>query len=449
MRHASEIALRRVGIDYDGVPASLVARAVEPGDAAYHDVRSTYLRGGSPGLVLRPSSTQEVAAAVVFAARQPVAMSTRSGGHGVSGRSTNDGGIVIDVGALATIEVLDMRTRRIRVGPGAIWTDVADALEPWGWALSSGDNGGVGVGGVATAGGIGLLVRNHGLTIDHLRSVEVVLADGSVVTANHSENADLFWAVRGAGANFGIVTSFEFEADDVGAVGLAQLVFDASDTAGFLERWASTVEASPRDLTSFLSMGAPRWGKPALAHLTSVVDSDNPDIVLDRLRPLAELASLLQQSVQIVPYASVMANAHGGPHHGGDEPRSRSGLIEHITVEFAQAAAGLIASGEVYFFQIRSVGGAVADVAPDATAYAHRSANFSVVAVGSPQLDDMWDDLREHFAGLYLSFEADQRPERLAEAFPPATLARLRDIKQVYDPANVFRDNFPLVRIAR
>jgi alkanesulfonate monooxygenase SsuD/methylene tetrahydromethanopterin reductase-like flavin-dependent oxidoreductase (luciferase family)/FAD/FMN-containing dehydrogenase len=445
VRRASAIALRRAGIDYDGIPASLAARAVEPGDAGYGDVSSTYMRGGSPGLVLRPGSTAEVVEALAFARRQPVALAVRSGGHGISGRSTNDGGIVVDLGALATIEIVDEATRRIRGGAGAIWMDVAAALEPHGWALSSGDYGGVGVGGLATAGGIGWLVREHGLTIDHLRSVEMVLADGSVVTASDAENADLFWAVRGAGANFGIVTSFEFEVDEVGPVGFAQLAFDASDTAGFLAGWAETVENSPRDVTSFLIVSASRSDQPTVAHVMAVVDSDDPDTVLARLQPFAELAPLLQQSVQLMPYAAVMANAQAGPHHGRGEPRSRSGLVGHVTPEFAEAAAGLIANGAVHWFQIRSVGGAVADIPRDATAYAHRDANFSVVAMGSARLDPLWDELYEHFAGLYLSFDTDQRPERLAEAFPPATLARLRTLKAQYDPANVFRDNFPLV----
>ncbi|MET4580556.1 alkanesulfonate monooxygenase SsuD/methylene tetrahydromethanopterin reductase-like flavin-dependent oxidoreductase (luciferase family)/FAD/FMN-containing dehydrogenase [Conyzicola nivalis] len=442
VKRAAVIALRRDGIDYDAVPAGIAA--VEPGDLAYANVRSTYMRGGAPGLVLRPADTGEVVRALAFARAQPVPLGVRSGGHGVSGRSTNDGGIVIDLGLMNTIEVLDVATRRVRIQPGARWMDVAAALQPHGWGLSSGDYGGVGVGGLATAGGIGLLVREHGLTIDHLRAVEMVLADGSVVTASETENADLFWAVRGAGANFGIVTSFEFEVDDVGEVGFAQLAFDASDTAGFLEGWGAVVEAAPRDLTSFLIMGAVRAGEPAVAQLMSVVDSDDPDTVLDRLQPLADLAPLVQQSVRIMPYAAVIANASDAPHAGHGEPQSRSGLLEHITPEFAAAAATMLESGDVHFFQIRSVGGAVADVAPDATAYSHRSAGFSVVALGSnaERLNRVWDELYHHFGGLYLSFDTDVRDGRLDDAFPAATLERLRVLKRRYDPANTFRDNF-------
>src|SRR5690606_12101842 len=202
----------------------LASTAVEPGDDAYRSVSSTYLRGRAPGLVLRPLSVQQVAEALSFArAHTPVPLGVRSGGHGIRRRSTDRGGLVIDVGGMNTIAVLDHATRRVRIGPGATWKQVAKTLAPFGWALGSGDYGGVGVGGLATAGGIGLLSRKHGLTIDHVKAVDLVLADGTPVRATDTENADLFWGVRGAGANFGIATSFEFEASEVGEVGWAKL----------------------------------------------------------------------------------------------------------------------------------------------------------------------------------------------------------------------------------
>lgn len=137
-------------------------------------------------------------------------------------------------------------------------------------------------------------------------------------------------------------------------------------------------------------------------------------------------------------------NAPQGPHHGQGDPVVRSGLIEHLTADFTAAVAAMLRSGEIFFFQIRSVGGAVADVAPDATAYGYRSANFSVTAIGTDRarVDEVWETLYPHFTGLYANFETDLRPERLADAFPETTLARLRTLKAQYDPANVFRDNF-------
>lgn len=445
IRRATVRARRREGIDYDHVPASLADRVIEPGDFGYSRVKSTYLRGGSPGIVFQVTTTDEVAEALTFARSHPaLPLSIRSGGHGVSGRSTNDGGIVINLSRMNAIEVLDQPTRRVRLGPGARWMDVAAALAPYGWALSSGDYGGVGVGGLATAGGIGWLSREHGLTIDHLRAVEMVLADGTVVRASDDENADLFWAVRGAGANFGIVTSFEFEVDEIGDVGWAQLVLDASDTADLLEQWGAVVEAAPRDLTSFIILGRPRRGQPLIAQVMALVDSDEPDTIINRLQPIADIAPMYDQSVVITKYANIMANAQGGDYNAQGEPVARSGLIDHITPEFAAAAAQLIQSGVVYFFQIRAVGGAVSDVAPDATAYGYRAANFSVTALGSSRarMDSLWDEVYPYFDGLYLSFETDLRPERLNDAFPPGTLERLRDVKSRYDPDNIFRDNF-------
>ncbi len=442
VKRAAIRAQRREGIDYEGTPAGI--RAIEPGDIDYPRVKSTYLRGGAPGIVLQPANVEQVIESLAYARRHPdLPMSVRSGGHGVSGRSTNDGGIVIDLGALNAIEVLDEATRRVRIGPGARWMEVAVALGQRGWALSSGDYGGVGVGGLATAGGIGWMARQHGLTIDHLRAADIVLADGSLVHASEAENADLFWAIRGAGANFGIVTAFEFEVDEVGEVGFSQLVFDASDLAGLLERWGAVVENSPRDLTSFLIVSRQRGGQ-FIAVALSMIASSDAETILARLQPMAQIAPLLDQSVYLTSYASVMANAALDDHAGVGEPLSRTGLLDHITPEFAQAAERLVQSGASYFFQIRAVGGAVADVDPDATAYANRAANFSVVAFGaSPsRVEEHWPALHDHFEGLYLSFESTRSIERLYDAFPPRTLERLRDLKGKYDPENVFRDNF-------
>ncbi|MHA6667458.1 LLM class flavin-dependent oxidoreductase [Homoserinimonas sp. A447] len=445
IRPAAFLAKRVPGIDYDAVPSTLAA--IEPGDIRYSGVRSTYMRGGAPGIVLLPATPAQVADALAFARDHPqLPLGIRSGGHGISGRSTNHDGIVINLSTLNSIEVLDHATRRVRVGPGATWGEAAAALEPFGWAISSGDYGGVGVGGLATAGGIGFLGRAHGLAIDNLRAVEVVLADGRMLRTSDTENADLFWAMRGAGANFGVATAFEFEAAEVPGVGWAQFVFDASDTADFLVKWGAVLETSPRDTTSFLILGGSHPGEPAIARFYGMVDSIDPDTIIARLQPFADVAPLYQQSVQLLSYSAALMPAQGQANQGRGEPVSRSGLLEHITPEFADAAHRLLDSGATHFFQIRATGGAASDVPPDATAYAHRSANFSVVAVGSSQqrLDTEWQRLAPFFDGLYLSFETGASPERIRDAFPPATLKRLRSLKAEYDPGNLFRDNFAI-----
>jgi FAD/FMN-containing dehydrogenase len=444
VRSPRALALRREGIGYDALPTPLAASAVEPGDKAYAKVRSTYIRSGSPGLVLRPADVDEVVAALAYAREQDVPLSVRSGGHGISGRSTNDGGIVVDLRKLAGIDVLDPATGRVRLGPGARWGEVAQALAPHGLGMSSGDYGDVGVGGLATTGGIGFLGRKHGLTIDHVTAAELVLADGTHLRADAANHPELFWAIRGAGGNFGIVTAVELAAYEVGDVVFSRMAFEG--TAELLERWAEIVERAPRELTSFLTIVARGRGEP-IAQLATVYAGHDTEAAVDALTPLLEAGRVLDQQAQLVPYAAIVA-PQGGAHAGGSAaPAFRSGLVDHVTPEAAQALMRLLRSGDGPYVQIRAAGGAINDVDPMATAYAHRHQNFVVSAVGAALelLNPRWDaEVAPHTNGLYLSFDTDQRPERIDDAFPGETLDRLRRLKAQYDPDNVFNQNFAI-----
>jgi alkanesulfonate monooxygenase SsuD/methylene tetrahydromethanopterin reductase-like flavin-dependent oxidoreductase (luciferase family)/FAD/FMN-containing dehydrogenase len=433
-------ALRRSGIDYASVPSALRQLAVEPGDRDYAKLRSSYVRAGSPGLVLRPETASAVAEALGFARRQEVPFAIRSGGHSLTGASTNDGGLVINLARLNHVEVLDAATGRIRVGPGARWSHVAQALLPHGLAISSGDYGGVGVGGLATAGGIGFLGRKHGLTIDHMIAADVVLGDGTLVHASTEEHADLFWALRGAGGNLGIVTSFELLARPVGDVIFLRLVYDAADLAGLLERWGEVVEGAPRELTSFLYAARRRYAQIMVVFAGSDADAD------DALAPLLDVAPVVDQQALHVPYASIM-HADDAPYYGsGDAMLLSNGFASHLTAELSGEVADALRSGTSRWLAIRAVGGAVNDVDPSATAFAHRRQSFSISDIGSRKTDYVryWDRLRRHTSGLYINFESDARPQRLHDAYPGATLQRLRRVKAAYDPDNVFNQAFPI-----
>jgi FAD/FMN-containing dehydrogenase len=417
---------------------------VTPGDPAYGGLASTYFRGGAPGIVLLPRTVEQVVDAVGFAALQPhLPLGIRSGGHGLSGRSTNRGGIVVDLRHLNGIDVLNPAARLVRIGPGARWRDVAAALQPHGWALSSGDSGAVGVGGLATVGGIGLLARAHGLTIDHLVAAHIVLADGSVVRVDEHENRELYWAVRGAGANFGAVVSFDFVVDEVDEVGLALLTHVVEDPTSFLVAFGEVASGAPRDTTALLLAGPGSAGPLALT-VAVVVDSTDCETIDARLQPFGELAGLVHHQVVVTPYAGVM-NLHAtGEQRGRGEPVGRSGLLNAITPAFAAELAALLRSGSAQLVQLRSLGGATADVPPDATAFAHREAQFQVNALGADAraIDRHWTGIRPHLDGIYLPFETDLHHARLGEAFPPETLERLRALKRQVDPHNLFRDNF-------
>lgn len=449
-RGTAALAARRPGIDYDSLPAELAARAVEPGDREYEGVRHNYLRSGAPGLVLRPQHVDEVTSGLAWVQKQGVEFAVRSAGHGISGRSTNDGGVVLDMSGMRSVRVVDEATRRVRIGAGATWGEVAATLAPRGWAITSGDYGGVGVGGLATTGGIGYLGRLQGLTIDHVVAAEVVTADGRVLHTSRDEHPDLFWALRGAGGNLGVVTWLEIEAGAVGDVVFSQMTLDATDTAGLLEKWGAAVEAAPRGLTSFMMLAPGRRGQAPMAQLMTVIAAEgadaDPDEAIAQLELLADAGPLLGHQAQLLPYSEVVRQ-EGAHHSGGGDPSARSGLLNHLDQGTSRAIERLLSSGQSYVTSIRATGGAANDVAPDATAYAHRHQNFALSALASNQdrLNQAWDtEIGPVMDGSYLSFDTDSRPERLLEAFPEPTLARLRTVKATYDPSNVFRTNFPI-----
>ncbi|MEU9343693.1 FAD-binding oxidoreductase [Streptomyces sp. NPDC048278] len=434
------------------VPPSLAGRIVGPDDARYERLRHGYVHRGAPAAVLLPEDAAQTAEALAYARSLGSAVSVRSGGHGISGRSTNDGGAVVDLSRLDEVRVLDRARRRIRVGAGARWGRVAQALAPHGLAVSSGDTGDVGVGGLVTAGGMGWLARLHGLTVDHVTAVELVLADGALVRADAEREPDLFWAVRGAGGNFGAVTAVELRAHETGDVVFANLVFDAgnaAEAAALIEAWGAVLETAPRELTSFLTFMPGGPGRSHVAHVAAVYAGNAEHGAAERtLTPLLGVGPLVRQRAVLAPYPALVP-VSGVAHHA-QQPlgATRSGLLDHLTADAARAVAEALESGQVLMQQFRSVGGAVNDMDPAATAYAHRTQNFSLMSATVPEresgLDAHWARLAPHLNGLYLSFDTRRGPRVLAEAFPGPVLPRLRALKERYDPENVFDRNFPL-----
>ena len=409
---------------------------LRPGDSRYGNFQHAYTATGSPSAIVRVRNAGETPEALAFALTAGGPLAVRSGGHGISSISTNDGGTVIDLSSLNSVERLG--DTLVRLGPGARWGRVAHELYEWGLAITSGDSGDVGVGGLATTGGIGLLSRHQGLTIDRIHAVELLTPDGVIRRVDAEHEPDLFWAVRGAGANFGIVTAVELHAGVTPVVAHATIAFDISDTAGFLEQWGVAVEAAPHIVSAFLYLGV------GLAQATIVVATDSEAEAADALTPFMSLPGVAGRRAHLVPYATVPLTTNA-PHSGQQSAHSRSGLVNHLSTEVAGVLAGLLQG--IDMVQIRSVGGAINDIAADATAYAHRHQNFSIQAVSmssAASLDAAWAPVRELTDGMYLSFESAHRTEHLLDAFPEPALTRLRSLKKTWDPNRIFHQNFDI-----
>ena len=424
---------------------------VEPGGAGYEAASRTKLATGSPAYVLRPRTVGDVQAALGFAAGSGLALSVRGGGHSFPGFGTNDGGVVIDLGHLADVEVLDGDRHLVRIGGGATWGQVATALAPHGLAISSGDTGSVGVGGLTLSGGIGWKVRKYGLALDSVIAAEVVTADGEVVTASAERNPELFWAIRGGGGNLGVVTAFDFAAHPTTEVFFGKVTFPAAEATAVLQGWADYLRTAPEELTSTANLANPFAGGPAApVEIHLVFDGDDTELADRAIDPIRGLGTVVEDDITLMPYADVLVEgaapppgievvAHGGFVDGGSVPEVLQLLAEVGTTQGSPSIS------------IRSVGGAVSRVPDDATAYAHRRAELmvstftggpaAVVEAALPGLDAIWDKLAPHLSGAYASFLTTADETDVTAVYPEPTYQRLAAIKRRLDPSNLFAGN--------
>ncbi len=416
-------------------------------DAGYAEATGRFEPPVSPDVLVRPATTDEVAAALGWAAAEGVDVAVRSGGHGAW--SALPGGLLLDMGAFAGVEVGD--DRAVRVGPGALWGDVADALGPHGLALSSGDTRSVGVGGNALGAGVGWLSRSVGLLVDQLVGVQLVTADGRVVRAAADENPELFFALRGGGGNFGVATRFDFRAD-----ALANVVFGVAPIAP--DRVAEAVcgvrdamRDAPRQLGVTLLRPPPFGPVPPPAVLELLWAGDDPEAARAAVAPLLAVDGVGHADLRVVPYEATLAA--GPPLPPGPPPRmtSSNGLFRTLPDATAERATAALAAHPASMLEVRFLGGAVADVPPDATALAWRDAEALVhwIALLPPGSSDaalrdagrVWAPVGRDADGLCGTFTDERDPSLVERMYPSATLERLRAVKGKWDPGNLFRRN--------
>jgi FAD/FMN-containing dehydrogenase len=439
--------------------ARLTGDLLTAGHPAYEQARRTVnLRSDRfPLAIVRAADELDVAATVDFARAHDLPLAVRSGGHSIALFSVVDDAVVIDLSQLKDIEI-DAGARTARVQPGVTSGDLAGPAHAHGLALSTGDTQSVGMGGLTTGGGIGYLVRKHGLTIDNLLSARVVTADGQIVTASPTEHPDLFWAIRGGGGNLGVVVEFTYRLAPVSHILGGLLVLPASREVvrGYLDH----AIAAPDELSMLADLTAAppapfipdEWvGQPVLMVLAAWCGS--PEEGERALAPLRALAEPVADLVSWIPYPSIYDfTAHLAEPHGASIRMTFADDLSDEAIDAMLAAARNV-TGPANLVHLRGLGGAFGRVANDATAFAHRDRRYfvAIIAVWLDADDDpapheawtlsLWDRLRPEGTGVYVNFLEEEGPDRVHEAYPGPAYDRLAAVKRRYDPGNLFRFN--------
>jgi FAD/FMN-containing dehydrogenase len=432
-------------------------RIVRPGDAEYDAVRAIVVGGMDlrPAIIVRVANADDVARVIAHARETGMELAVRSGGHSNAGHGSTDGGIVIDLRDMKSIDV-DVGSRTAWVDAGMTAGEVTAALAEHELAVPFGDTASVGVGGITLGGGVGYLVRKHGLTIDNLLAAELVTADGRVLVADADTEPDLFWAIRGGGGNFGVATRFGFRLQPLGEILGGMLVLPATPetVAGFV----SAAEAAPEELSTIANvMNAPPMPfLPEEVHgriviLAMLAYAGDPASGARVVAPFRALAEPLADMVKPIRYPEMFP-----PEDPDYHPLAvaRNMYVEGVDLALASAIVRALEASDASMraVQLRVLGGAAARVADDETAYAHRSArimaNVASFYTGPEDLprrsawvDELTATLGQGDPAAYVNFLASDDPERVRAAYPDATWRRLVAVKRTYDPENLFHRN--------
>jgi FAD/FMN-containing dehydrogenase len=450
------LSARPTAIPLPALRAELRGQVLTPDDAGYDQARTIFYGGFDqrPQVIVRPADPAEVARVVTLARDSGLELAVRSGGHSPAGHSLSDGGIVLDLSAMRDLDI-DPEARTAWAQTGLTAGEYTTAAAEHGLATGFGDTGSVGIGGITLSGGVGYLVRKHGLTIDSLLAAELVTADGELVTASEQEHPDLFWAIRGGGGNFGVATRFRYRLHPVDQVVGGMLFLPA--TPEVIAGLIAESEAAPEELSGILNVmvAPPMPFVPAEHHgklivIAMLVYAGDPDAGQRALAPFRALATPLADMLRPMPYPEIYPPEEEGFHPTAvghtmfmdtvDEP------VAKTILEYLQAS-----DAPMRVTQLRVLGGAMARVPADATAFAHRGsrimANVAAFYEGPADkparqawVDELAAALRQD-DGAYVGFLADEGDAGVHQAYPASTWERLAAVKRRYDPANLFRRN--------
>ena len=445
-------------ISIQDLRAAVKGRVIGPEDPDYDAARTVLVptaAGRRPAAVVRVAGADDVVAVVNYARENGVELAVRSGGHSASGHSTSDGGIVIDLQDMKGLEI-DAANRTAWAETGLTAIEYTSATVEQGLATGFGDTGSVGIGGITVGGGVGYLGRLRGLTIDNVLAADVVTADGQLRRVDAEHEPDLYWAIRGGGGNFGVVTRFQYRLADVSQFTGGMIVLPG--TAEVIEGFVRLADAAPDELSTIANvMSAPPMpflpedavGSIVLMGMLAYTgDSESAERVL---APFRELATPLADFVGANPYTTMYPPDDPDYHPTAE---SRTMFIDHVDRATAETIVEHLNAIEapIRVAQLRVLGGAMSRVPSDATAYAHRSSRIMVnVAAFYEGEDDRvvkaeWvkrfsDALYQGDDAAYVNFVGDEGEARTHAAYPGATWDRLAAIKARYDPDNLFHLN--------
>jgi FAD/FMN-containing dehydrogenase len=448
----------RPNIDVERLRQALTGQVFTPEEDGYEDAHRLFIPvydDVRPAAVAQVADASDIATVLTIARETGVELAIRSGGHSAAGHSSTDGGIVIDLRSLISLEI-DVESRTAWADSGLTAAEYSNETNAVGLATGLGDTGSVGLGGITLGGGIGFLVRKHGMTIDSLLAAEVVTAGGEVVRADEDSHPDLFWAIRGGGGNFGVATKFQLRLQPLDTIVGGMMVLPA--TADTIVGFIAEAEQAPEELSTIANVMScpPLPFVPEEIHGSLVImalvawcgDIDEGQKVMDRFRRLAQpIADMVQE----IPYPEIY-----GPEDEEYRPLAvaRTLWADRFDQTTADTILGFLEASDapMRVAQLRVLGGAMARVPNDATAFAHRNRKMMINVASFYEgpddrqqretwVSDFAKALTNGDLSGYVGFLADEGQERVRAAYPGETWERLRGVKAQYDPDNLFRLN--------
>ncbi|MEO1771128.1 MULTISPECIES: FAD-binding oxidoreductase [Enterococcus] len=439
------------------LPASLKNVAVFPEDSRYDKVRSNDYKVGHPKVVILAETEEQVIDAVNYAAKinqeqqMNFPLSIKSGGHGLSATSVNDEGMVLDLSQMNQITIIDEEKRLVKIQAGALWGDVAQKLTPHHLVISSGDHGDTGVGGLAVSGGMGILLRSFGLTIDKVAGATIITADGKKHWVDNENEPELFWGIRGGGGQLGVVTEFLFHADkavptDSGfsvPIVVQTVDYSIDHLPAFIEAWHQWFDTSSTKLTSILLLNAGD-DDTIVAQGRNFWYGDDSSQSREVFEKANKLGEVLEENQKSMEYSDFVRAQHT-PLEGKNTAYGRNILVKHISENVAKEIQYLLDKPFVYGVELRSLGGAVNQPTSYFNAWSYRQEEIMIAYWFDKNYAEEANNLFQPFlqfgTGIYGAYSSDESSTETHHVWKGEAAEKLRALNKRYDPNQLFTQN--------